>query len=296
MTTAELLDRIQNYKIFKQDKVSFNPDEIYAPANDAQNLILTSLRMVEGKCNLRLVSGQERYQFTDKTISGATNASPIVITTTTDHGYNTGDTILIDSVGGNTAADGRWTITKVSDTTFSLDDSTGNSAYTSGGTAQHAMQSAFEVFRARKSGTYTGILLKKNIDEIEQDRDNFGDSSAPDDVQRYYESFEEDYVFGVQGIPNAAMTLELFYYRLPLAFERIADGVNPILPAICDRVLYYGTVKYLLEGMDEEGKQAMITRYLSEADTFFDKELSRIASVNAEIKRPRPKRRSRLQF
>lgn len=66
-------------------------------------------------------------------ISGATNASPIVITTSTDHNINTGDTVEIKGVRGNSAANGNWTATKVSNTTLSLDDSTGSGSYTSGG-------------------------------------------------------------------------------------------------------------------------------------------------------------------
>lgn len=70
-----------------------------------------------------------------RTVSAATNATPIVITTTADHLFATGDTVIVASVAGNTAANGTWTITKVSATTFSLDTSVGSGAYTSGGTA-----------------------------------------------------------------------------------------------------------------------------------------------------------------
>lgn len=66
-------------------------------------------------------------------ITGATNASPIVITSTS-HGLQTGDRLTVVNVGGNTAANGTFTITKVDANSFSLDDSTGNGAYTSGGT------------------------------------------------------------------------------------------------------------------------------------------------------------------
>lgn len=68
------------------------------------------------------------------TVSGATNASPIVITTSAAHGLSTNDVVTIASVGGNTAANGTFKITKVSSTTFQLNGSTGNAAYTSGGT------------------------------------------------------------------------------------------------------------------------------------------------------------------
>lgn len=71
-----------------------------------------------------------------KTISGATNASPIVVQTSTAHGYGTNDLITIASVGGNTNANGSWQISVVDSTHFNLIGSTGNSAYTSGGTSQ----------------------------------------------------------------------------------------------------------------------------------------------------------------
>lgn len=67
------------------------------------------------------------------TITGATNATPIVITSAS-HGLLTGTRVTITSVGGNTAANATWTITRVDANTFSLDTSVGNGAYTSGGT------------------------------------------------------------------------------------------------------------------------------------------------------------------
>ena len=73
----------------------------------------------------------------EKTVTDATNASPIVITTSASHGYPTGYGVTVASVGGNTAANGDWTITNLTSTTFSLDGSTGNGSYTSGGTSRN---------------------------------------------------------------------------------------------------------------------------------------------------------------
>lgn len=67
------------------------------------------------------------------TITGATNATPIVITSV-GHNLQTGMRVTITGVGGNGAANSTWTITRVSADTFSLDTSVGNGAYTSGGT------------------------------------------------------------------------------------------------------------------------------------------------------------------
>jgi len=66
-------------------------------------------------------------------ITGATNASPIVITSN-GHGLSTGARVTIQSVQGNSAANGDWEITALSTNTFSLFGSTGSGVYTSGGT------------------------------------------------------------------------------------------------------------------------------------------------------------------
>ncbi len=60
-----------------------------------------------------------------KTVTGATNATPISITCTA-HGYSTGDTVVITGVGGNTNANGTWEITSTGANTFTLDGSVGN--------------------------------------------------------------------------------------------------------------------------------------------------------------------------
>jgi len=69
------------------------------------------------------------------TITDATNASPIVVTVDAAHDLTTGDTVTVRGVLGNPAANDTWVVTVTSSTTFSLQGSTGNGAYTSGGTA-----------------------------------------------------------------------------------------------------------------------------------------------------------------
>ena len=71
-----------------------------------------------------------------KTVTGATNATPIVITTSTSHGYVTGDRVYVSGVTGNTAANGYWNATVVNADEFSLDGSIGNGAWISGGTSE----------------------------------------------------------------------------------------------------------------------------------------------------------------
>jgi hypothetical protein len=73
-----------------------------------------------------------------KTITGATQANPVVITTSAAHNYATADEVEIDSVVGMTELNGRrFTITVLSGTTYSLTgvDGTAYTAYSSGGTS-----------------------------------------------------------------------------------------------------------------------------------------------------------------
>lgn len=71
-----------------------------------------------------------------QTITGATNASPIVVTCS--NSYAEGDFVLVTGVGGNTAANGIHRATSVSGTGFTLQGSVGNGAYTSGGIASRS--------------------------------------------------------------------------------------------------------------------------------------------------------------
>lgn len=67
------------------------------------------------------------------TITGATNASPIVVTATNTFALY--DVVTITGAVGNTAANGTWMIIAVSGSGFTLAGSTGNGAWASGGTA-----------------------------------------------------------------------------------------------------------------------------------------------------------------
>ena len=60
-----------------------------------------------------------------RAITSSTNATPIVVTATA-HGYATGDLVTINGHATNTAANGTWTVTKITNDTFSLDGSVGN--------------------------------------------------------------------------------------------------------------------------------------------------------------------------
>lgn len=65
-------------------------------------------------------------------VAGATNATPVVITSA-GHGLVTGDRVKLVGVGGNDVND-TWDVTVLSADAFSLDGSVGNGDYTGGGT------------------------------------------------------------------------------------------------------------------------------------------------------------------
>lgn len=69
-------------------------------------------------------------------ITGATNATPIVITVAANSGLKSGDRLAVAGITGNTNANGEWTLEAVTATTFKLLGSAGNGVY--GGTPRAA--------------------------------------------------------------------------------------------------------------------------------------------------------------
>ena len=89
-----------------------------------------------------------RFKETAVNISGATQANPCQITTSSAHGYTTGDVVYISGVSGMTELNTNdYTITVTGASTFTLDstDSTGYGAYTSGGTSEKYDPTKFEL-------------------------------------------------------------------------------------------------------------------------------------------------------
>ena len=85
-------------------------------------------------------------------ITGASNASPITITTASPNALVNGAQVGISGVEGNTSANGTFIITAVSPTSFTLNGSTGNGNWTSGGTV------AFQALPADPSMIQTIVI------------------------------------------------------------------------------------------------------------------------------------------
>src|SRR5574344_1574492 len=104
-------------------------DPLQTAVADVQEQLTSGIVLPDGSVDFTRLQSYKTY-----TVSNATNATPIVITAV-GHGFLTGDKVYISDVGGNTAANGTFTITKIGTDTFSLDDSVGNGTFDANGTA-----------------------------------------------------------------------------------------------------------------------------------------------------------------
>jgi hypothetical protein len=93
------------------------------------------------------IIGKVRQGWEPNFVTGASNASPIVITSS-NNGLQNGDLVEVVGVGGNTAANGIFQVANVTTTSFELVGSTGNGAFTSGG-AYHKISQPVEINTGR---------------------------------------------------------------------------------------------------------------------------------------------------
>lgn len=100
-----------------------------------QRLMGTASYLRNGRANFGnfALSSDTTATLTASTVTG-NGVSPIQISTTASNALVTGQTVVISGVLGNTAANGTFVITVLNNTTFTLNGSTGNGTYISGGT------------------------------------------------------------------------------------------------------------------------------------------------------------------
>jgi hypothetical protein len=110
----------------------FVNDEYIAGSNVGGNLAANGNFQVKNKT----ANTFELYAYAS--VSNATNATPIQITTTEEHGFADGSTVTISGVEGNTAANGTFVISVVDALNFTLDSSIGTADYTEGGAVSQA--------------------------------------------------------------------------------------------------------------------------------------------------------------
>jgi len=201
------------------------------------------------------------------TITGATNADPIVISAA-GHNRATGDEVTITGVGGNTAANGTWTITVIDANSFSLDGSQGSGAYTSGGS-----------WTASPIITYTGLAVptdpKVTRRQILRNTDGqadvfYVDIDTDDLTSTTLTSTRTDTELATQEAQAILDDL-----ALPLANRRdVPPNHKPYLFHLLSRLFYLGSVDYkrghvkvtvastTVTGVGTDWTEAMEGRYL----------------------------------
>ena len=122
------------YMVLNLDAASINPGQGNVNGQ-SQIQLMSGSRGAAADAGAPLsvsMSGPGAWRGNAFTITGATNASPIQITTSTSHGFTTGQAVSIVGVGGNLNANGNWFITTTGSNTFTLNGSVGNGTYTGG--------------------------------------------------------------------------------------------------------------------------------------------------------------------
>lgn len=123
---------------FDVDYLLILPAYLYAKAKGSVDTVATGFTTRD---TFSQSAGALVGAYTTNGVGAATNASPIVITSNS-HGLSNGDTVWIEGVLGNTAANGVWTVAGQTTNTFQLSGSTGSGTYTSGGTISKQGKSA----------------------------------------------------------------------------------------------------------------------------------------------------------
>lgn len=96
-------------------------------------------------------------------ISGATNATPIVITLAAGHGLHDGKRLAVAGITGNTGANGEWTLGNVGATSATLLGSVGNGTF--GGTPRAAViNDTTPIMRGHSGALHIGGNLVGTVD------------------------------------------------------------------------------------------------------------------------------------
>jgi len=126
------------------------------------------------------------------------------------------------------------------------------------------------VFFIRKLSPNVGEIKVRSLSEIELNRSQFAATVVGTQVVYAYQIFTNPITLGFQGVPAAAMDVELSYYRVPLPAEYPSNSVNPVIPATYDKLLILGTLYHALDLRPEKEidalKDAYKARYEKERD------------------------------
>lgn len=161
-------------------------------------------------------------------VTGATNATPIVITVADTTGLNNGDDVMVWGVVGNAGANGRFTIANKTGTTFELVNSIGTGAYSSGGKAY-----TLEISGAEKAIYNQDTSLKRDWLTVHVPKNEVASSSTLNRAMRgmitvLYGYQESDPVW--QGFYDGALTNGVYLFpNYSLNFALMSKEVTAII-------------------------------------------------------------------
>lgn len=244
MTSAEISGIFYGNQWVEGKQVQITEGEIWRAASLAQIDICVKLRALERTAAQTIIPNKQTYTYPAMPVLGATNTSPIVMNVA-GHSFQTGDRIIQANILGNTAANGEFTATKTDDDHYSLDNSTPNGNYTSGGTAYHALYSAIEIRSARQTYPCEFMYTKITYEKMGKEKEYFGAMSNANEVFKFYEIYTNPITIGFLGVPYDTISNEVRFYRIPFPHEAISKTVDPVISSRFDRQLINGTRYYL---------------------------------------------------
>ena len=180
---------------------------------------------------------------TTRAITGATNANPILITST-GHGFSTGNLVVIAGVLGNTNANGEYAITVVTANTFTLTGRTGNGGYTANTGTVYALPKSSNGTVIPSGSGITGRILIQIVDS----------SGVARDVTTQILSM------GVtEGEPNGIVYLQRPLWAAYTQGSRDASGGNSYLKYITDNTTFGADGEIAAPTQDANGYLTGIT-------------------------------------
>lgn len=151
----------------------------------------------------------ERTGASSLAVTGASNATPIEITTATAHGLSTNSEVDITGVAGPIGVNGNWFITVTAPTKFTLNGSIAGGAYSSGGYVLSGMNNVWSRMQELDplGDAVPDAYLK--VYEWVNDRFGFYGATQPVELKIYYTSSGAAPTSGAIGIDNCRNFLAL---------------------------------------------------------------------------------------
>ena len=279
MLSSDLVNKYSRFIFIGKEKRFVSPEDVYMAATLSQSEVLRDLRLLQDVTTIVFPS-VEQCQRQSRVISTITGTTTVTVTTTEVHGYQTGEEYVIQGVLGITGVNGRKTITVTTPTAFTLNGTTGSGTYTSGGTVYPLINSLVDLVGGRQMSPNNFPMTKVDYDQVNNDREDFGDTSPAETVFRMYQLETDPITIGVQGTPDSTIKVEARFYRVPLPNEDVSDVVNPIVPDKYKRLMELGTLCYIYEDMDDMEAIDLATKQR----VLFEKEKMRVQGSVAKAR------------